>query len=152
MDQATIQNELIYEYGGRLTRITDYGIPLRAVLAGEVPPPPSGLRVDIEFEAEVHGRLAGNLRGVDYLTVHADGRMELDIKGLITTRDGAHIALSASGVALPQPRTSRSLLRENVRLFTSSAEYAWVNPLQIWATGSADPSTGDLHVQGFLPV
>ena len=29
-------------------------------------------------------------------------------------------------------------LRENVTLFTSSKDYAWVNPLQVWGLGMVD--------------
>ena len=41
------------------------------------------------------------------------------------------------------------LQHENVTLFTSSKSYAWVNALQIWATGTADRAEQVVHIKGF---
>lgn len=146
-----LRGELLYEYRGRLTGVTDYGVSMEDVLTGRAAPPPSGLRVDIAFEGEVTGPLPGYIKGVDYLNIRADGRMELDIKATLTTPSGERIAVYADGVGLPQPNSTASLLRENVELTTAHPEYAWLNGLQIWATGVADVADGTLHVRGYLP-
>jgi len=40
-------------------------------------------------------------------------------------------------------------LRENVTLKSNDKAYAWVNPLQIWATGTANLKTGEIRVSGY---
>ena len=41
-------------------------------------------------------------------------------------------------------------LSENVSLLTASEAYAWVNARQIWAVGTANLATGQLHVEAYL--
>ncbi len=128
-----------------------YGASFSDIIGGQSPPPPGGLCVDVAFEGPVTGRLSGSVVGMDYLTVRADGRAELDIKAAITTADGEKIALAASGVLIPQPGTPTALLREKVTLTTASEGYAWVNPLQIWGVGSVDFNTGKINISAYLP-
>jgi hypothetical protein len=42
--------------------------------------------------------LAGRVRGIDYLRLRADGRIDLDIRAIVEMEDGHRIALSADGV------------------------------------------------------
>lgn len=142
---------LLYDYTLRIVDVTEYGASMEAILTGAAVPPPSGLRVDIAFVGESRGLVAGSIRGVDYLNIRADGRMELDIKAELTTPEGDKIALAAGGVGIPQPDSTESLLRENVKLTTASPRYAWLNGLEIWATGTADIATGEVSVRGYLP-
>ena len=41
-------------------------------------------------------------------------------------------------------------LRESVTMTTSEPDYAWVNPLQIWARGTVDLAKGEAHVTGYV--
>jgi Protein of unknown function (DUF3237) len=143
--------EQLYEYTCNITGTVEYGASLEAILAGENPPPPGGLRVDVAFEGPVTGRLNGGVIGVDYLNLRADGRIDLDIKADITTGDGDKIALAASGVAIRRGDSPVFSLRENVKLTTASQNASWVNPLQIWGVGSVDLSTGEINIKGYLP-
>ncbi len=148
---SSIAAEKLYEYETvQVTGMVEYGASFQAVISGESPPP-GGLRVDVAFEGPVTGRLSGSVVGVDYLTIRADGRADLDIKAAITTDDGEKIALAASGVGIPQPGSPVALLRENVALTTASERYAWVNPLQIWGVGSVDFSSGKINISAYLP-
>lgn len=141
--------DLLYEYTVNLTGVTDYGVTLESLMAGAAPPP-EGARFDVRFDGSSSGpKLKGKATGVDYLRVRADGRFELHIHAEITTEDGHRIALFASGVGLPQPGSPIVQLRENVTLFTSSKEYAWVNTLQIWATGTADMAEHVVRIKGY---
>ena len=143
--------EPIYEYTARFTKLTEFGAPVEDLLAGRAAPPPSGLRVDIHFEGEVTGKLGGYLKAVDYLNIRADGRMDLDIKGVIATPDGANIAISAGGVALPKPGSTASRIVENVKLTTAHPDYAWVNSLEFWAVGEGDIAARQVTIRGYLP-
>jgi hypothetical protein len=95
--------------------------------------------------------LTGSVRGVDYATIRADGRVDLDVRAELTTEGGAKIALAASDVGLPQAGTPIILLRENVSLTTATREYSWVNPLQIWGVGQADVARGEIVVRAYVP-
>jgi hypothetical protein len=79
--------ELIYEARLQVTGVVEYGASLAAVMSGEAPSP-CGLRVDVAFEGPVTGRLAGTIRGVDYVRIRADRRTELDVRAEFTTDDG----------------------------------------------------------------
>lgn len=142
--------ELLYEYTVSLTGITEYGVSFEGLMAGTTTPPPEGARFDVPFEGASNGpKLRGKVAGVDYLRVRADGRFELHIHAEITTDDGQKISLHADGVALPQPGSPVAGLRENVTLFTSSKAYAWVNGLQVWATGTVDLAQRVVTLKGY---
>ena len=144
----TLPGELVYEYTLKITRVVEYGVSMEALLSGQAPPPGEGVRLDLYFEGTVTGaKLNGSVTGVDYLHVRADGRMQLDIHGEITTDDGKKIALYADGVLMGPPPVGQ--LRENVTLTTSHPEYSWVNGLQIWAPGTADFANLEVKVSAY---
>jgi hypothetical protein len=142
--------EKIYEYVIDVTGVTDYGIPLDAILSGQTPIPPQGVRVDVAFAGPVVGRLAGTLRGVDYVRMRADGRVDLDIRATIETASGQRIALAADGVAAPRATEPIADLLENVTLSTATEEYAWVNARQVWAVGTVNFATGKIQIAGYM--
>jgi hypothetical protein len=79
--------------------------------------------------------MSGKVRGIDYLRMRADGRVDLDIRATVETDDGFRIALSADGVAILRQGEPIVDLFENVILTTAAVGYAWVNTRQIWAQG-----------------
>ena len=142
--------ELIYEYTPQVTRIVEYGASAEAVLTRTSPPPKEGARLDLYLEGPViAGRLRGTVTGVDYLTVRADGRAELHIHGYITLEDGKKIALEAGGVAIPEGDSSILQLREHVHLTSNHPALAWVNTTEVWARGTVDVSTGQVHLRAY---
>jgi hypothetical protein len=142
--------EKIYEYDLDFTGVTDYGVSLEAILAGKEKVPPQGARFDVAFEGRASGRLSGRVRGVDYLRMRADGRIDLDIRATIETNDGHRIALSAGGVGVPHPGEPIAELFENVCLTTAAADYAWVNTRQVWAPGTVNLAAGKVHIDAYL--
>jgi hypothetical protein len=145
-----MRGEKIYEYELDITGVTDYGVSLQSILSGEQKVPPQGTRFDIAVEGPVKGRLSGRVRGVDYVRMRADGRIDLDIRATIETDDGHRIAFSADGVAAPREGEPILDLFENVRLTTAAATYAWVNARQIWGVGTGNVATGKVHLEGFM--
>ena len=140
--------ELLYEYTPMVTQVVEYGASFEAIASRQSPPPAEGARVDVYFEGPVTGaKLSGSVKGVDYLKLRADGRFELDIYAEITTDDGKKIALAADGVALGAAPVLQ--LRENVKLTTSHPEYAWVNQIQIWASGTVDLAKGEIRLKAY---
>ena len=145
-----MRGEKIYEYDLDFTGVTDYGVSLEAILAGKERVPPQGARFDVAFEGRAKGRLSGRVRGVDYLLMRADGRINLDIRATIETDDGHRIALSADGVAVPRAAEPIADLFENVSLNTAAADYGWVNTRQIWAPGTVNLAAGKVHIDAYL--
>jgi hypothetical protein len=141
--------QLIYEYKLEITQTVEYGASADAVFAGQTPPP-EGARFDLYLEGSVAGpKLNGTVKGVDYLEFRADGRADLHIHAEITTEDGRKIALFADGVAIREKESPIFQLRENVSLTSNHAELLWVNPVQIWAAGTVDVSTGHVRVKAY---
>jgi hypothetical protein len=148
--ELQMPGKLIYEYSPQVTRVVDYGASADALWSGQVSPPPEGARIDFYLEGPVIGpRLKGTISGVDYLYFRADGPAQLHIHAEITTEGGQKIALAAGGIAVPKEGSSVCQLRENVTLLTNHRELAWVNALQIWATGTVDVATGQVRVKGY---
>ena len=141
--------ELLYEYTVQFTEVVEYGTSAEAVFSGQTPPPAEGARLDVYFEGPATGRLKGTVKGVDYLHIRADGRIQLNIHAEITTEDGKKIALAADGVGIPQEGSPVFQLRENVTLTSNHSEYAWVNPLQVWAPGTVDVAKGEVRIKGY---
>jgi hypothetical protein len=74
-----------------------------------------------------HLRLAGKVRGVDYILMRADGRADLDVRATPETEDGHQIAAHIDDIATPRPNEPIIDLVENVRLTTAASKYDWVN-------------------------
>jgi hypothetical protein len=148
---STIEvGDLLYEVEVKFTGITEYGVSLESIVSGEDMPPPGGARVDVAFEGAATGpKLKGNVAGVDYLRIRGDGQFQLHIHAEIITDDGEKIALFADGVAHPREGSAIADLRENVTLTAASEAYAWVNTLQVWATGTVDLAEQVVRVKGY---
>ena len=148
---STIEvGDLLYEYTAKITGITEYGVSMASLQAGETAPPPEGARFDGAFNGTLTGpKLRGALKGVDYLRIRADGRFQLHIHAEITTDDGAQVALFSDGVAMPREGSTIADLRENVTLSTSSKAHAWLNALQVWATGTLDLPERIVQIKGY---
>ena len=67
----------------------------------------------------------------------------------VTTEDGKKISLAAEGIAIPQEDSSVVQLRENVTLLSNHPELSWVNAIQVWASGTVDMSSGQVHVKAY---
>ncbi len=148
-DQTQLPGELLYEYTPKITQVVEYGVSAEELISGQTPPPAEGARFDVYFEGPVTGKLNGTVKGVDYLHIRADGRCQLNIHAEITTEDGKKIALAADGVAIQEDGSPVFQLMENVTLTTNHPEYAWVNPIQVWAPGTVDMSRGEIHIKGY---
>lgn len=147
---AIEMGEPLYEYTLKITGMVEYGVNFGELVAQKIPIPPEGARFDIAFAGEATGsKLSGKVSGIDYTHMRADGRFQLDVHAEITTEDGQKISLKADGVAMQREGSSISDLRENVTLFSSSKDYAWVNTLQVWGVGTVDLATQDIYIAGY---
>jgi hypothetical protein len=147
----TMMGEKIYEYEFDITGVTDYGVSMDAILTGRETVPLQGARFDLAVEGRGKGRLSGQARGVDYLRMRADGRIDLDLHLTIETSNGHRIALSGDGQAAPRNGEPMLDIFANIRLSAASKEYAWVNTRQIWSVGTASLTTGKIYVEAYMP-
>jgi hypothetical protein len=145
-----MKGEKIYEYDPDVTGMTDYGLSLEAIPTGKEKVPPRGAIIDVAFEGRAKGRLAGRVRGIDYLQLRADGRFGLDIRATIETHDGRRIARSAGGVGSLRASEPIADLSENVSLTAAAADYAWVNTRQVWGVGTVNFATGKIHTDAYM--
>lgn len=134
-----------------LTGITEYGISWQDLTTGKVTPPPEGARFDIYFAGTLEGnRIKGKIEGVDFLTVRADGRFQLDLHATITTDDGATIAARETGLLIPpQDDSMIAQLQLSMDFVTHIDKYKWMNELQCWAIGEVDWNTGKVSIQAY---
>jgi len=145
-----MRGEKIYEIDLDVKGMTDFGVSLEEILSGQKPVPPQGVRIDVQFEGQAQGRLAGRVHGVDYVRMRADGRVDLDVRGVIETDDGHRIAAWADGVAIPRADEPIADFHENVTLGTAAEKYAWVNARLIWGIGNVNFATGKIHIEAFM--
>lgn len=90
------------------------------------------------------------VRGIDYLRMRADGRIDLDIRAVVETENGCRIALSADGVAMPRVAEPIADLLENVCLSTAADENVWVNTRQVWGVGTVNFAVGKIHIDAYM--
>ena len=125
----------LFEASYNITGVEEFGSSFEALLQGKLDIPKEGFRVNVSFEGVISGGIEGTGKGVDYLYTRADGRNQLDVKVVITTKDGKNISFTADGVSIPQSDGTFKIA-ENVTLFSSHPEYTYLNPLQIWGYGT----------------
>lgn len=145
--------ELLYECTLKITELIEFGTSLEDMTSGKAPMPPQGVRFDAAVTGTVTGdKLKGTVKGIDYLKVRADGRMDIDLRGQITTEDGRNISLTIDGACVPRKGSPVSDLRENVTVFSAHPDYAWLNPLQVWSMGTLDLSTRVINLKAYLAL
>jgi hypothetical protein len=137
--------DLVYDLDCQIAGITDFGITLEEVLSGS-PLPPGGVRLDVAVEGKVTGLLSGQFSAVDYLYVRPDGRFELHVHGVITTDDGARVAISAVGAGTPVGDGTARIL-EYVSAYTSFEQYTWINTVALRVEGTLVLATGAITLQ-----
>lgn len=148
---SQIEIELIYECTLNPTGMTEYGTNLAEVTSGKIAMPSEGIRVDGYFEGPAAGeKLKGTVKGVDYMWVRPDGRIELDVHAEITTEDGQKISLKGDGVCIPGKGSPISDLKENLTLFSSYKNYTWLNTLQAWGIGTIDLKTNIITLKVYV--
>ena len=139
----------LFDEAVHLTGLTEYGVSWEELTTGQALLPAQGARFDIAFEGTFEGpKLNGTISGVDYLTVRADGRFQLNLQAVLTTDDGEKIAVYEDGILIPpQDDSMIAQIRLNLEFNASSPKYAWMNQIQGWGRGAVDWNTGQVEVQ-----
>lgn len=108
----------------------------------------------------LRGRIGGG--GADYQLVRPDGVVELDVRLVLRTEEGEHLAMTAQGIRSGPPelvqRAARGeavdpalfYFRELVRFETSSERLRWMNGRLFIGAGRRLPSQVELSVYELL--
>jgi len=128
----------------------DYRFQARFTDSVEIGPVGAGVRVDNYFDGRMtEGELTGaRVRGVDQVTIRADGSVELDIRETIETERGA-ISADVRGYAVPHPEAAHLHAIKGYALFrTAVSDYAAYNDAVVAIEGTVDMATGEIDVEG----
>ncbi|MBR9998202.1 MAG: DUF3237 family protein [Cyclobacteriaceae bacterium] len=149
--QTVKQTQVLFEEHVQLTGIKEFGLSWDDLNEGKVSLPQQGARFDISFEGELKGPgIEGKIKGVDYLTIRADGRFMLRIHATVITRDGESIALEEDGILIPDTESpSYADLQFNMKFTTASPKYSWLNNLPVWGVGHIDRAMGSVYIRGY---
>jgi len=103
-----------------------------------IPDGPAGTRVIVEassgtFEGK---RLRGTVHGPggDWVTVRASGAMEIDVRLLLRTDDGADVLMQYTGIGFD----AGARITTTPRFQTGAAQHAWLNDVVAVAKGTSD--------------
>ena len=150
MSETDQERHPLYTARLTVTKVTDFGVGLDALRSDSPDIPPEGVSFHIAFEGALEGeRLSGSMRGIDHVHVRQDGDIELHIHGVITTPDGARIALSADGTGMVDDDTGLLHVDQTVNLYSTFPEYRWVNGLPIRSTGTVHPGDDEVRLTAF---
>ena len=152
METQTLKTtQLLFEEHLQLTGITEYGINWEDLNAGKESIPAEGARFDISFEGNLNGSdIQGKVKGVDYLTVRADGKFLLRLYAIVITDDGDSVALEEDGILIPdQEDPQYADLQLNIKFTTASPHYAWLNKKLVWGIGQVDREKGSIYIRAY---
>lgn len=110
---------------------------------------PAGMRIDFPFEGTAtspHWEGERPVKGIDYVTVRADGNMDLQIKGVIGEKRES-VAYTAIGVSIANPDQSADP-KELLTFQTGNEDLAWLNDEIGVAVGHG--GGGKLHLGVYL--
>ncbi|MGA2765876.1 MAG: DUF3237 family protein [Spirochaetia bacterium] len=151
MSETVAVQEHLFDSTTQITETIDFGTGMEDVRSGRTTMPPQGLRFNLRIEGELTGaKVKGKISGTNYLYVRADGVGFIDAHFIVITPEGDRIAMHAQGISTPPEGSTVSQFRENESFFTASTKYAWINRIQVWATGSVDLETGKLTAKGYI--
>lgn len=152
METLTLKTtHLIFEEHLQLTGMTEYGFGWEELNAGKETVPAEGARFDISFEGILKGpRITGKVKGVDYLTVRADGKFILNLQAIVITDDGESVALEEDGILIPDEEDPHYAdLQLNMKFTTATPRYAWLNKKMVWGIGRVNREHGTIHIQAY---
>ena len=102
---------------------------------------PHGVRLQMNDEGQVTGKLNANQMNTINLFLKPDGTNEWEGKALINTREGDMVVVSSKGTgAMANPTTGT--WQGEAFFMTQSPKLSWLNNSKGWIEGSGDMATG----------
>jgi len=123
------KGELLFEVQGRTVSRTIKEIT------------PHGVRMQMNDEGQITGRInAGQINTVN-LFLKPDGTNEWESKGLVNTKEGDMVVISGRGTGQMANPTTGTWQGESF-FMTQSPRLSWLNNSKGWIEGSADMASG----------
>lgn len=112
---------------------------------------PSGTRVVVTamkgtFAGPKLNGVVANVAGGDWVKVRANGVMELDVRIVLRTDDGADIFMTYTGIGVADGKGRK--LRTVPRFETAAEAYLWLNDVQAVAHGTTGAGDVTYDVYG----
>lgn len=132
----------------RFTKLDEFGFTFEDFITG-VQVPEQGAHINLHASGRFRGaRLDAEMQLTDYVRLLPNGRIELNVFGVLTDDAGRRVYFHSTGVA--EPREDGLLqLAENIYMHSNHEAYAWMNTKQFWANGVVDPRDMSLRVTLF---
>ena len=120
--------------------------------AGEPSPQSEALGFG-EGGGTVEGEVAGSLRWANYPRRRQDGVWTPNLRGVLTTGDGAEILVSIHGQSVLEeaPGTRRAILAR-LELTTQADPYRWLNTCFVVGEGEIDGGTDEWWITAYVVV
>ncbi len=130
------------------TRVEEFGYSFKEFVSGK-PIPAQGAHINMHASGPFRGEtMEAEMVLVDHVRFLPNGRLELNIYGVLTDKDGKRIFFQSTGVA--EPSSDGTLpLAENIYMHSNHQAYEWMNTKQFWANGVVDPKDMSLRVYVF---
>jgi hypothetical protein len=132
----------------KFTSVEEFGYSFQEFVSGKEIPI-SGAHINLYASGPFHGeRLDADMRLVDHVRLLPDGRVELNVYGVLTDNDGNSIFFHSTGVA-ERAGDGTLPLAENIHMHSNHDTHRWMNTKQFWANGVVDPRDMTLRVHVF---
>lgn len=108
---------------------------------------PAGMRVDFPFEGTAtspHWEGERPVSGIDYVTMRADGNMNLDLRAVIGEKRQS-IGYTGTGVSIATSKTG-ARPRELIVFQASDGDFAWLNDEIAVGLGSVEDGVLSLEI------
>ena len=130
------------------THVEEFGYSFQEFVSG-TPIPEQGAHINMYASGPFRGEMMeAEMQLVDHVRFLPNGRLELNIYGVLTDKDGKRILFQSTGVA--EPSSDGTLpLAENIYMHSNHQPYEWMNTKQFWANGVVDPKDMSLRVHVF---
>jgi hypothetical protein len=132
----------------KFTSIEEFGYAFEEFTSGK-PIPGPGAHINLYASGPFKGdRMEAEMQLVDHVHLLSGGRVELNIYGVLTDKEGRKTYFHSTGVA--ELASDGTLpLAENIYMHSNHSAYAWMNKRQFWANGVVDPRDMSLRVHVF---
>ena len=138
---------LVYEATVSTIGTEGFGVNVTDFFSGVQPIPAEGARADFVFAGTSQGEVTGNISGVDFVVIHPDGSLTLNVRGQIETADGTKVSLKVNGTSFTTDQPGISHLFETVELKSNHPDYNYLNDKHVIGVGISNGITNILTLR-----
>lgn len=140
--------QLLFETNVLITGGEAFGVNPQEIFTKEGLILPTGLRMDGNYKGQVTGTIEGEYTGTDYSTTFSYGMVEINARGIITTKDGATISVHSNG-EVTASLENQAPLYEITKLVTNHPKYKYLNDLYVLSKGYFDRAQNRIVIKHY---